>query len=164
MRVPRIGSTPAPSQIPKNLGIILLQWNRLYITGYCDRWQRPQETGIGNWNIQGHSIWGCNCRHNKRDYIHKSSVRGTLPKRQPKEDDPKRSWITIGSNKTIYPGGLSTPTASLKLLRFIVNSVFSCHGAKFAFFDAHFFNLAILMDRTEYAKIKISDILSEFID
>ena len=56
----------------------------------------------------------------------------------PQKDDPNRTQITIGGNIIIYPGDLSTPTASLELTMIIINSVISCHGAKFAFFDVIF--------------------------
>ena len=83
---------------------------------------------------------------------------------RPQKDNTNRTQITIGGNIIIYPGDVSTPTASLKLLNIIINSVLSRHVAKFACFDVKFFYLATPMDRSEYAKIKISDIPSEFME
>ena len=82
----------------------------------------------------------------------------------PQKDDPNRTRITIGGNRIIYPGDVATPTASLELTKIIINSVLSCHGAKFACFEVNFLNLATPMDRSEYAKIKITDDPTEFID
>ena len=61
-------------------------------------------------------------------------------------------WITICGDKTIYPGDLATSTASLKILKIVLNSVISHHGAKFICFDVKIYI------------IKISNILSEFIE
>ena len=78
---------------------------------------------------------------------------------RPQKEDPNRTWITIGGNRIIYPGEVSTPTASLELVKLIINSVLSCHGAKFACFDVKKFYLETPMDRSEFVKIKIEDIL-----
>ena len=83
---------------------------------------------------------------------------------RPQKEDPNRTQITISGNRILYPGDVATPTASLQVLKIIIDSVISRHGAKFSCFDVHFFNLATPMDRSEYAKIKISDIPYEFIE
>ena len=57
---------------------------------------------------------------------------------RPQKDDPNRTRITISGNKIIYPGDVATPTASLKLLKIIINSVLPRHGAKFACFELIF--------------------------
>ena len=51
---------------------------------------------------------------------------------RPPKEDPNRTRITIDGNRIIYPGDVATPTASLELLKMIVNSVLSGHGVKFA--------------------------------
>ena len=53
----------------------------------------------------------------------------------PHKEDPDRTRITIGGNRIIYPGDVVTPTASLELIKLILNSVLSRPGAKFACFD-----------------------------
>ena len=85
-------------------------------------------------------------------------MQGTPPKGQPKQDASYHRW-----HQVIYLGDVATPTAYLKLLKIILNSVLSRNGAKFACFDVKN-DLATLMDRSEYAKINISDIQSEFIE
>ena len=51
---------------------------------------------------------------------------------RPQKYDPNRTLLTIGGHRIIYPGDVATPTASLELLKMIVNSVLSGHGVKFA--------------------------------
>ena len=59
---------------------------------------------------------------------------------------------------------MATPTASLKLVKLIVNSVLSRLGTKFCSFDVKNFYLGMPMDRPEYVKIKLTNIPQEFID
>ena len=82
---------------------------------------------------------------------------------RPQEADPNRTRITIGGNRSIYPGEVATPTASLELVKLIINSVLSRHGAKFAWFEVKNFYLATPMDRSEFVKIKIKDIPQDFV-
>ena len=105
MVVPRIPPAPAPSQIPKYLGIILLQWTRTYLPSHWYRRQRPQETtSYGNWNILGHFIWRCTYRQKKRDNLHKSSVQDTPPKGLPQQDS-NHHW----RQQNYSPRGCSNP-------------------------------------------------------
>ena len=53
---------------------------------------------------------------------------------RPQKVDPNLTRITIGGNSIIYPGEVETPTASLELVKIIINSLLSRHGAKFAYF------------------------------
>ena len=59
---------------------------------------------------------------------------------------------------------MGTPTATLELIKLILNSVLSRPGAKFACFAVKKFYLATPMDRSEYARIKIEDIPEDFIN
>ena len=83
---------------------------------------------------------------------------------RPQKADPHRTRITIAGNHICYPGDVSTGTASLELVKLMLNSVLSCKGAKFACFDISNFYLGTPMGRPEYVKIKISGIPQEFID
>ena len=83
---------------------------------------------------------------------------------RPQKDDPNRTQITICGNRIIYPGYVATSTASFELLNIIINSVLSRHGAKFACFGVKNVYVATPMDRSEYAKINISNIPSEFVE
>jgi hypothetical protein len=43
----------------------------------------------------------------------------------PDKDDPNCTQITIGGNRICYPGNVGTNTASLELLKLLLNSVLS---------------------------------------
>ena len=83
---------------------------------------------------------------------------------RPQKADPNRTRITIGGNLICYPGEVSTPTASLELVKLMLNSVLSRKGAKFACFDISNFYLGTPLPRPEYVRMKIADIPQEFID
>ena len=83
---------------------------------------------------------------------------------RPQKDDPNRTQITIGHNRIIYPGNVATPISSLKLTKIIINSVLFRHRVKFACFDVKKLACKNPMDRSEYVKIKITDIPAEFVD
>ncbi len=44
---------------------------------------------------------------------------------RPDKDDPNHTQITIGGNHICYPGNVGTNTASLELLKLLLNSVLS---------------------------------------
>ena len=48
------------------------------------------------------------------------------------KEEPDRTRITIGGNRIIYPVDVGTPTASIELIKLILNSVLSRPGAKMA--------------------------------
>ena len=83
---------------------------------------------------------------------------------QPHEVDPHRMCIDIRLNCIYYPGDVGTPTGSLEIIKLIINSGVSWHNARFVTFYVKNFYLEIPMDRSEYARIKLSNILQEFID
>eukprot|EP00957_Ditylum_brightwellii_P199641 15219360-Ditylum_brightwellii.AAC.1 len=72
--------------------------------------------------------------------------------------------ITIAGNHIIFTGEVSTPTASLKLVKLTINSVLSRPNARFCSFDVSNFYLGTPMERPEYIKIKLTDITQEFMD
>jgi hypothetical protein len=82
---------------------------------------------------------------------------------RPDKDDPNHTQITIGGNCICYPGNVGTNTASLKLLKLLLNSVLSQKGACFSSIDLKNFYLDTPMPKLEYVCIKISDIPNEFI-
>jgi hypothetical protein len=41
----------------------------------------------------------------------------------PEKDDPECTRITIGGNRICYPGNVGTNTASLELIKVLLNSV-----------------------------------------
>ena len=79
------------------------------------------------------------------------------------KDDPDRTRITIGGNRICYPGDVGTNTASLELVKLLLNSVLSRKDARFSTFDLKNFFFDTPMPEPEYVRIKISDIPAEFI-
>ena len=51
------------------------------------------------------------------------------------KDDPDCTRITIGGNIIFYPGDVGTNTASLELIKILLNSVLSRKGARFSTID-----------------------------
>ena len=67
-------------------------------------------------------------------------------------------------NQIRYPCDTGTNTASLELVKLIINSVLSRRGTKFAYFDVANFYLGTPRDHPKYVKIKLADIPLELID
>ena len=82
---------------------------------------------------------------------------------RPEKDDPDRTRITIGGNRICYPGDVGTNTASLELVKLLLNSVLSRKGARFSTIDLKNFYLDTPMPDPEYVRIKLADIPDEFI-
>ena len=77
---------------------------------------------------------------------------------RPEKSDPNCTRITIGGNRITFNGNVGTPTEYLELAKLIFNSVLSHPGTKFTTFDICNFYLQTLLNRPEYARIKLSDI------
>ena len=67
-------------------------------------------------------------------------------------------------NRVVYAGDDGTKTASIDLCILVTNSVLSQKGAKFTTYNIRNYYLVTLLDYPEYLKIKLTDILQEFID
>jgi hypothetical protein len=83
---------------------------------------------------------------------------------RPQKEDPNRTRITISGNRICYPGNCGTKTCSLELTKLLINSVISTPNARFACFDIKNFYLGTPLDRPEYVRIKLANILQEFVD
>ena len=83
---------------------------------------------------------------------------------RPEKDDPDRTRITIGGSRICFPGDVGTNTASLELVKIMLNSVLSRKGARFSTIDLKNFYLDTPMPDPEYVRIKMTDIPQEFID
>jgi hypothetical protein len=79
------------------------------------------------------------------------------------KDDPNRTQITIGGNCICYPGNVGTNTASLELLKILLNSVLLQKGARVSSINLKNFYLDTPMSKLEYVCIDISDIPQELI-
>ncbi len=82
---------------------------------------------------------------------------------RPEKDDPDRTRITIGGSRICYPGDVGTNTASLELVKILLNSVLSRKGARFSTIDLKNFYLDTPMPDPKYVRNKMSDIPEEFI-
>ena len=82
----------------------------------------------------------------------------------PEKYDPKRTRITIGGNHICYPGDVGTKTASLDLVRIVINIALYSKDAKYVTFNIYSFYLQNPLDRPEYVLINLSDIPQDFID
>jgi hypothetical protein len=82
----------------------------------------------------------------------------------PEKDDPDHTRITIGGSHICYPGDVGTNTASLELVKILLNSVLSRKGVRFSTIDLKNFYLDTPMPDPEYVRIKMTDIPDEFIE
>jgi hypothetical protein len=74
---------------------------------------------------------------------------------RPERDDPDHTRITIGGNRICFPVDVGTNTASLELVKLLLNSVLSCSGARFSSIDLKIFYLDTPMPDPEYVRIKL---------
>ncbi len=98
--------------------------------------------------------------HKRKEICHTMVV----CKVRPEKDDPDRTRITISGNRICFPGDVGTNTASLELVKLLLNSILSRKGARFSTIDLKKIYLDTLMPDPEYVRIKISDIPAEFIE
>ena len=82
---------------------------------------------------------------------------------RPEKSDPNRTRITILGQNIKWPGDVGTKTASLDLLKLLLNIVLSYKESKFATFDIKNFYLQTLLDHQEYVCIKLADTPQDFI-
>ena len=81
----------------------------------------------------------------------------------PDKADPNRTRITIAGQNIKYTGDVGTKTASLNLVKLLLNSVLSRQGAKFVTFDIRNYYLQTSLDFPEYFRIKLSDIPQDLV-
>ncbi len=81
----------------------------------------------------------------------------------PEKDNPNCILITIGGSQICYPGDVGTNTASLELVKILLNSVLSRKGARFSTIDLKNFYLDTPMPDLECVCIKMLDIPDKFI-
>ncbi len=83
---------------------------------------------------------------------------------RPEKNNPNHIQITIGGNRICYPGNVGTNTASLELLKLLINSVLLQKDAHFSSIDPKNIYLDTPMPEPEYVCTKVLDIPQEFID
>jgi hypothetical protein len=69
--------------------------------------------------------------HERKEICHTM----VICKVRPEKDDPDCTRITIGGNGMCFLGNMGTNTASLELVKLLLNSVLSCPGARFSSID-----------------------------
>jgi hypothetical protein len=88
--------------------------------------------------------------HKRKEICHTTVV----CKVRHEKDDPDRTRIKIGGNRICYPGNVGTNTASLELVKLLLNSVLSRKGARFSTINIKNFYLDILMPDPEYPQLR----------
>ena len=85
---------------------------------------------------------------------------------RPQKEDPYRVRCTLGGNLIQYPGDKSTPTASIPVIKLLINSVLSTPGAKFCSVDIKDFYLQSTLLEAEYISVPFRlippDIISDY--
>ena len=85
---------------------------------------------------------------------------------RPHKAESKRIRFTMGGDRIIYDGKVSTPTADLTTVKVLINSVISTPGAKYMTIDIKDFYLGTPMERFEYVRIPVKyippDIMEQY--
>ena len=82
---------------------------------------------------------------------------------RPEKAEPLRTRLVVGGDRINYPGEVATPTAELLVAKILFNSVVSTPGARFMTMDISNFYLMTPLKRSEYVRVKLSDIPPEII-
>ena len=82
----------------------------------------------------------------------------------PQKSDPNRTHITIAGQNITFPSNLGTKTASIDIVKLLLNSFLYHKGAKFFTFDIKNLYIQTPLERLEYFCIKLSDTPQDFID
>jgi hypothetical protein len=107
-----------------------------------------------------HLTWYSDIPHHKHKEIIYTKVVCEI---QEGKDDKNCTRITVGGNLIFYPGDAGTNTASLELIKLVLNSVILRKGAQFSTINIKNFYLDMPMEGPKYVRIKITDIPKEFI-
>ena len=81
----------------------------------------------------------------------------------PEKTDTNCTCIIIVGDRICYPGNVGTNTASLYLVKLVLNSILSRKAAKYVTFEISNFYLQTSLDRPKYVRIKLYDITQDFI-
>ena len=77
---------------------------------------------------------------------------------RPDKTNPYRTRLTVGGDRFNYPGDCGTPTVELNTSKILLNSIVSTLNIKFMKIDIKDFYLNTPMDRSEYMRLKLSDL------
>jgi hypothetical protein len=87
----------------------------------------------------------------------------TVVSYRPEKEDPNRTRLTVGGNRIVYPGDVSTPTVEMMTVKMHLNSVIATKGAQYCTIDIKDFYLNTPMERPEFMRMKINDLPPEFV-
>ena len=82
---------------------------------------------------------------------------------RPEKSDPYRVRLTVGGNRLTCPWDCSTPTVDMLTVKLLLNSIVSTPNAKFMSIDIKDFYLNTPMPRSEYMRLKLSNLLGDVI-
>ncbi len=82
----------------------------------------------------------------------------------PQEDEPHRTWLTLGGNRIDYPWNKSTLTANLTTAKLLFNSTISTPGASFYGINLANFYLNTPMECYEYMRLRLDILPQEIIN
>ncbi len=83
---------------------------------------------------------------------------------QPEKDDPIQTRLTVGGNRIVHHGNVSTPTVKMMTVKMHLNSVMSTKGAGYCTFGLKDFFLNTPMEQPKYMLMKLCDLPQEFVD
>ena len=107
----------------------------------------------GNWHIPCHTIWKIP-QDKRKETTYTPVVYEVLPQKE----NLNKNQIKIIGNHIFHPRDTGTDTASLEILKLLLNRFLSQKGANIGSFDVKIFYLGTPMDRPEYIRINITDI------
>ena len=80
------------------------------------------------------------------------------------KEESNRKRLTVGSDRINYPGYCVTPTADILFVKILFNSVLSTMDAEFMTLDILKTHLNTPLARYEYIRLKMADLLEDFIE
>ncbi len=83
---------------------------------------------------------------------------------RPEKDNPNQTRLTVGGNRIVHHGNVSTPMVDMMTVKMHLNSMISTKGLRYCTFDLKDFYLNTPMEQPEYTRMKLSDLAQEFVD
>jgi hypothetical protein len=82
----------------------------------------------------------------------------------PNKEEVNRARLTMGGDRINYPDNCKTPPADMILFKILINSILSTPNAKCLMMDIKDFYLRTPMKRSEYMRLKLTDIPDKVIE
>ena len=87
----------------------------------------------------------------------------TVATYRPEKKDPNRTLLTVGGNRIMYPGDVSTPMVEITMVKMYLISVITTKGTKYCTFDIKDFCLNTPMEQPEFMWMKLSELPPKFV-